>query len=59
VTARNVTCSWRVWALVGESKMYMDLEGRFLLVPGRIIQLRVANAFGDFKNTAHRSYCFI
>jgi len=33
---------------VAESKMYMDLEGQFLLVTGRIIQLGVENAFGDF-----------
>jgi len=44
---------------VAASKTYMDLKGQFLLVTGRIIQLGVANAFGDFKHTAHSSYCFI
>jgi hypothetical protein len=44
---------------MAESKMHMDLEGQFLLVTGRIIQLGVANAFGDFKHTAHSSYCFM
>jgi hypothetical protein len=42
---------------VDESEMYVDLEGRFLLVTGRIIQLGVANAFGDFEHTAHSSDC--
>jgi len=44
---------------VAARKMYMDLEGQFLLVTGRIIQLGGANAFGDFKHTAHSSYCFV
>lgn len=34
---------------MAESKMYMDLEGQFLLVTGRIIQLGVEMPLGIFK----------
>jgi hypothetical protein len=39
--------------------MYKDLEGQFLLVTRKIIQLGVVNAFRDFKHTAHSLYQFI
>ena len=44
---------------MAESKMYVVLEGQFLLVTGRIIHLGVASAFGDFNRTAHSSYCLM
>jgi len=54
-----------MWRVHGEAgllwlkKMYMVLDGQFLLVTGRIVQLGVANAFGDFKHTAQSWYCFM